>query len=180
MTPTRRRPATADWEKAKDRYPTTGDDEAAWAKVLTEHPDVMFSVIAYIVKVVKATDGPRKTGRRPGVTGLSFDDVWDVLYPERFTLVPLVEALPALMVGRSQHQVAPTVPCNQATLSRIIAGKLVPDLSLLRALAVALNVPPTYFIEYRAGRLAQIIQQALIEQPTMSVTLLKQLQKRVP
>lgn len=174
---TRRRPATADWERAKTQYPATGDDEAAWSALLTEEPDVMYAVIAYIVKVVKAVEGPRKTGRRPGITGLSFDDVWDVLYPDRFTLEPLTVALVGLMAGKSQHQIAPMVPCNQATLSRVMSGRLIPDLALLRSLAVALHVPPTYFVEYRAGRVAQIVEAVLISQPTMSVTVLKNLAK---
>lgn len=174
---TRRRPATADWDKAKALYPATGDDEAAWSKVLSEQPDVMYSVIAYIVKVVKATEGPRKTGRRPGVTGLNFDDVWDVLYPPRYTTEPLTEVLPVLMAGKSQRQIAPKVPCNQATLSRIVNGQVKPDTALLRGLAAALKVPPTYFAEYRAMRLAEIVQAVLLAQPNMSVTLFKQLQK---
>lgn len=173
---TRRRAASADWDKAKSLYPTTGDDEAAWARVLADQPDVMFSVIAYIVKVVKATDGPRKTGRRPGVTGLNFDEVWDVLYPQRYTLEPLTEILPILMAGKSQRQIAPKVPCNQATLSRICTGQLKPDVVLLRNLAGALKVPPTYFVEYRAMRLAQMVQDVLLAQPNVSVTLFKRLQ----
>lgn len=172
---TRRRPASADWDKAKAQYPATGDDEAAWAAALTDQPDVMFSVIAYIVKVVKATEGPRKTGRRPGITGLSFDEVWDVLYPERFTLELLTEALPRLMAGKSQRQVAARVPCDQATLSRVISGQLKPDLVLLRNIAAALKVPPTYFVEYRAERLAAVVQGALMQQPNLSVTVLKRL-----
>jgi hypothetical protein len=173
---TRRRPASADWERAKSLYPATGDDEAAWARVLSEQPDVMFSVIAYIVKVVKATDGPRKTGRRPGVHGLSFDEVWDVLYPQRYTLEPLTDALPKLMAGKSQRQVAPLVPCNQATLSRILSGQVQPDIVLLRNLARALKVPPTYFAEYRALRMAQLVQDVLLAQPNVSVSIFKRLQ----
>lgn len=172
----RRRPATADWDKAKKLYPSTGDDEAAWAQVLSEQPDVMFSVIAYIVKVVKATEGPRKTGRRPGITGLSFDETWDVLYPQRYTLEPITEALPKLMAGRSQRQIAPKVPCNQATLSRVLSGQVKPDLGLMRGLAAALKVPPTFFLEYRAMRLAEMVLSVLLSQPNMSVTLFKQLQ----
>jgi transcriptional regulator with XRE-family HTH domain len=174
----RRRPASADWEKAKALYPATADDEAAWARVLAEQPDVMYSVIAYIVKVVKATDGPRKTGRRPGVTGLSFDDVLDVLYPERYTLEPLTLAVPKLMAGRTQRMIAPKVPCNQATLSRILSGQVQPDLALLRGLANALKVPPTYFVEYRAQRMAQLVQDALMAQPNVSVSIFKRLQNQ--
>lgn len=176
----RRRPATADWEKAKAEFPSTGDDETAWAAVLIEQPDVMFNVIAYIVKVVKATEGPRKTGRRPGITGLSFDEVWDVLYPDRYTLEPLADALPKLMAGKSQRQVAAKVPCNQATLSRLLSGQMVPDLALIKSLAIALKVPPTYFVEYRAQRLAEVIQVALMAQPNLSVTLLKRLTQGAP
>lgn len=179
MTSTRRRPTTADWDKAKKLYPATADGEAEWAAVLAEQPDIMFSVIAYIVKVVKATEGPRKTGRRPGVTGLGFDEVWDVLYPQRYTSEPFTEAASKLMAGKSQRQVAARIPCNQSTLSRLLNGQLKPDLGLIKGFAAAMKVPPTYFAEYRAMRLAQLIQQTLIAQPDLSVTLVKRLQRAV-
>ena len=39
-----------------------------WEQILTEHPKVLWGLVADVVKAVKAGEGDKKTGRRPSST----------------------------------------------------------------------------------------------------------------
>ncbi len=160
---------------AKDLYPSTQMNEQGWVEAFDRNPDMLWSIIGDIVKVVKASEGPRRTGRRPPVRDMSLEDVWALLYPKRYSLAPFPEALAELMAGKSQRQFARLVPCHQTTLSRLLSGHLQPDLLMLESLAQAGGVPPSYFTEWRARYIAEVVTQVLTERPNMGVTALKRM-----
>jgi hypothetical protein len=177
-TPKRRRRSTADWDRGRAAYPGVDDPADAWVKAFVEQPDVLWTMIADVVKVAKATDGPKRTGRRPAITGLSVDDVWATLYPEHYTTEPFGVAVSTLLGERSHRQLVHVMrlPCSQPTFSRMMNGGVLPKhLPVIEAVAAALKVPPTYFREYRSFKLAEVVSAVLLQNPQMSIGLVKKL-----
>lgn len=169
------RAGTARWDVAQSAFPSTADGADEWLAVLVNEPGVLHKILSDIAKVARATDGEKRTGRRP-VVGMGLDQLWQLLYPDP-SMDPFSEALAKLLAGTSQRTFAPKVPCNQATISRLLAGEIVPDIVMLERLAAAGGVPPSYFREWRAMKLGQLVVHAYLEQPHLSVTVLKQLER---
>ena len=153
----------------------TSDVTESWAKVLAAQPDMMWGLIADVVKAAKASDGQKRTGRRPAVSLSSLDELYDVLFPELMTTDPFPVAFARLLQGKSQRQFAMYVGFNQATVSRLLAGKTPPSCQMIERIAHQLKVKPCYFREYRALKLGQLVTDILLERPDLSAAHVKRL-----
>ena len=143
---------------------------AEWEQVLSEQPKILWGLVADIVKAAKAGEGEKRTGRRPAATVGSLDELYDVLFPPAYTTRPFPEALnKALSIANlTQRQMAEGIGCDQATISRLISGRSEPRVETIESIARVLNVRPTYFAEYRAMKLGQVVTTVLLANPALS------------
>lgn len=148
-----------------------------WGALLADNPKVLWSLVADVVKAVKAGEGERRTGRRPAVSVKSLDELYEILFPPSYVEACLADALHHAMraQGLSQRRLAEVVGFNQATLSRLLAGKSTPTVEMIERLAWALNVRPTYFSEYRALKLGQLVTDTLLADPKASADAIRRL-----
>jgi transcriptional regulator with XRE-family HTH domain len=172
-------PGKADWQKAKDQFPSTQMDEAAWIKVFDRNPDIMWHLIGDIYDFAKAEEerdaGKVKVGRRPR-RDASLQEVYAVIFPELYSMDPFPDALTKLISGRlSQGQLAAKVPCDQSFISRLLAGTRTPDMVTMERIAIACRVKPAYFMEWRARYVSGLIERALVAMPQMGVRALREL-----
>lgn len=144
-----------------------------WQTLLTQNPKMLWGVVADIVKAVKAGEGERKTGRRPAVSVGSLDELYTVLFPVAYSGQPFPQALATALGERSQRTFAAEAGFNQATVSRLLSGKSAPTVEMIERVAHTLNVPPTYFVEYRALKLSQVLTAALLANPQLSANLVR-------
>lgn len=166
----------ANWERAKEKFPSHQKGVDHWEAFFDVRPGVMYSMLGDIAKVYTATDdASRRVGRRPGVM-MSLDDLERIISP-RYAVEPLSESLPALIAGRSRRAFAARVPCHHSTLQRFIDGSLTPNRSQLEALARAGRVGPAYFAEWRLMFAMEALAAVYDKHPTMSIAAYKLLTK---
>jgi transcriptional regulator with XRE-family HTH domain len=80
--------------------------------------------------------------------------------------------------GLSQRQFANLIPCSQGQLHKWLDGSRKLNLVALERIAMALNVPPSYFVEYRAMKFADLISSHFLKNPNASITVAKALAKK--
>ena len=148
-----------------------------WEGLLTENPKVLWGLVADVVKAVKAGEGERRTGRRPAVSVGSLDELYEVLFPPAYAEAEFCQALSDVLTRQnlSQRGFATKVGFNQATLSRLMAGKTEPTVEMIERIAYALNLRPTYFAEYRALKLGQVVTRVLMADPHLSADSVRRL-----
>lgn len=165
--------AKADFETAKGQYPSTQMGEATWVKVFDERPDIMWRILGDIYDVVKAEEekrlGRRAMGRRPGRTGVSLQELYDVVFREPYSNDPFDVALDKLMVGKSLSEIARLVPCDKGYLSRVLNGKVPLTLLLMERVAISVDVHPSYFMEWRAKYLSGLVENVLTRRPHLAI-----------
>ena len=144
-----------------------------WQQVLAANPKMLWGVVADVVKAVKAGEGEKKTGRRPAVNVDSLDELYTLLFPNAYSGLPFPKAFSTALGERSQRAFALKVGMNQATVSRLAAGKTEPSVEMIERIAYGLNVPPTYFSEYRALKLSQIMVDTLLAHPDLSAEIIR-------
>jgi hypothetical protein len=170
--------AKADLEKAKREFPSTGMGEAQWLAFFDTPAGhhAMGRIIGDIYDVVKAErekeDGLQRMGRRPRRQG-SLEDVYATVFPAPYTMDPFPESMLKLLAGRSQRQFAPKIPVHQTTMSRLMSGALVPDKTMLERIAHAAKVHPSYFVEWRAMYVSEMVQSVMTNRPNIGVTAYK-------
>lgn len=171
--------AKADFTKAKDRYPSTGQGISEWVAVFDANPDIMWKIVADIFASVKDEEeraaGVRRMGRRPQRSANSMAEVYAAVFPPQYTTDAFPLALKAIIGNRSQRQFAQRVPCNQSVISRLLTGEVTPDMAMLEAVAAAAKVPPHFFVEYRALLVSGQVLRIMTEKPNVGIAALKQL-----
>lgn len=148
-----------------------------WGPLLAGNPRVLWSLVADVVKAAKAAEGERKTGRRPAVSVSSLDELYDILFPAAYVEEPFHLALAHAMTKRgfSQVSLAAATGFSQAKVSRMVSGRVEPTCELMEGLAVHLQLRPTYFSEYRAQKLGQLVTQQLLADPVGSSEAIRRL-----
>jgi hypothetical protein len=162
------------WDDA-GRVPGANESLDQWERLLTAQPKVLWGLVADIVKAVKAGEGERKTGRRPAVSVGSLDELYEVLFPPCYEQSAFPKALAIALGERSQRAFAERVGFNQATVSRLLSGKTPPTVEMIERISHALNVRPTYFHEYRAMKIGQVVTDVLMANPMMSADAVRRL-----
>lgn len=154
-----------------------GITDREWELLLVNNPKVLWGLVADVVKAVKAGEGERRTGRRPAVGVTSLDELYSVLFPKVFVAEPFPQAFAAALGRRSQRDFAEAVGFNQATVSRLLSGKIPPSVECMERVAHCLKLPPTYFLEYRAMKLGQVITNVLLDNPAVSIEAVRRMAK---
>lgn len=162
------------WDKAAEH--AAGATYADWERLLLENPKVLWGLIADVVKAVKAAEGERRTGRRPAATVGSLDELYELLFPATYMINDFPSALSMALGERSQRDLAREAHISQAVICRLATGQKKPSVRDMEMLAAALNVRPTYFREYRAARIGQLVTQILTEYPHMSADAIRNLE----
>lgn len=145
-----------------------------WEQILLENPKVLWGLIADVVKAIKAGEGDKKTGRRPAASVGSLDELYEILF-QPYADAPFPEVFAKALGKRSQRAFAAQIGVNQATISRLLAGKTPPTVEMLERIAHTLNVRPTCFREYRAMKLGQVVSDVLMQNPDLSKDLCRKL-----
>lgn len=150
---------------------------ADWERMFAENPKVLWGLVADIAKAVKAMEGERKTGRRPSVSVGSIDELYEVLFPESYVEEEFTTALAHALTRKhmSQRKFAKVAGFNQATVSRLLSGTTPPSVEMMERIAHTLKIRPTYFMEYRAMKLGQIVTDVLLANPAMSIESVRRL-----
>ncbi len=154
------------------------DHVASWTDLLAQRPEALWGLVADVVKAAKAGEGERRTGRRPAVSVGSLDELYEVLFPPTYSNRPFIDTFAELMGERSQRAFATRVGFNQATVSRLLAGKVQPTPQMIERIARALGVRPTFFAEYRALKLGEVVTDVLLAYPHLSADALRRLAPR--
>jgi transcriptional regulator with XRE-family HTH domain len=154
---------------------------AQWREAIEDNPDVTWRILSDIVKVVQAEQVPHRTGRRPAPEMMGFDQLLDTIYPERFSEEPFPVALESLMsaMGATQMMFAPLMHVSQPQLSRLLTGKVKPDLRVMENAASACGVTAAYFVEWRAWKIAELIADVYLRQPRLSIIAVKQVARSI-
>ena len=148
-----------------------------WDRVLTEQPDMLIDIFADVAKIVQASKTGRVTGRRPTAQAVSMDELWETLFPERFSTAPISESLPPLIGDLSLGQFALKVGCARSLISQILTGKRSATPQTMTAMARAAGVTPAYFAEWRAWRLSELLADAFLANPELTAQIAKRLSK---
>ena len=146
-----------------------------WRTAIHDNPDVTWRILQDVVKVVQAEASPKRTGRRPAPDAVGFDALLQLLYPERFSTDPFPDALAQLMGDVTQMAFARAIHVSQPQLSRLLAGKVKPDMGVMERAAAVASVSPAYFVEWRAAKLAELVTEAYLVQPNLSIAVVKQM-----
>lgn len=169
--------ARANYDRARELYPSVTMGEQQWIDAFDRNPDIMWAIVGDVYDAVKTEEekaaGIRRMGRRPARQSSSMQEVYATVFPTVYSSDPFPEALVKLLNGRSQRAFAAKIPCNQATISRLLSGQLQPDLIMLERVAAAAKVPPYFFLEYRAQVIGYMVTKILTEKPNMSIAAMK-------
>ena len=178
--------AKADFEAARRQYPSTamGDEEwraffdtAAGAHALGR---ILYDIYDKVVDEEEKEAGVRRMGRRPARPSVSLEQVYRKVLPPPPSLEPFPVALRNLMGDKSLRAFAPKVPMHVATLSRMMRGQAEPDLQMLERIAAAAKVHPSYFMEWRALYVGQLISSVFSDRPNLSISAYRALTKGSP
>lgn len=151
---------------------------AQWDAVFADNPQMLWGLISDMVKAIKASEGERRTGRRRAATVASTDELFALLFPVQYETRPFAEAFASLIEGKyTQRAFATYFGFNQATISRLLAGKLRPSVETMERIAIALRIQPMYFAEYRAAKLAQVLSDLFLAHPEVSAHVAQRLRR---
>lgn len=172
--------AKADLEHARQLYPSCNMGMDEWMAFFSSAPGlramgrIIYDIYDEVVSREERENGQKRIGRRPAREAVSLASVMAVVRPEEFSNDPLPLALRKLLRGRSQRQFARRVPISQPYLNRLLNGQHTDyDLDLIEQLAVAAEVPPWHFAEWRARFIGELITETLMSNPHMGITALR-------
>lgn len=166
----------ADLEGAKLRYPSWRMGEAEWVAFFNTSAGfhAMGRILGDIYDEVMAEEeresGMRQMGRRPNRRAVPLSEVYATVFPRPYSMDPFPVSMAKLLEGRSNRAFCQRVPINSGTLSRFMLGSRTPDLTMLERLAAAAKVKPSYFVEWRAMYVGQLIQTVLMDNPNIGIS----------
>lgn len=133
-----------------------------------------------MVKAVKASEGEKRTGRRPAVAVGSLDELYEILFPQAFATKPFKAAFAELLEQRwgrwgSQSAFAAQAGITQPAVSKLISGRTRPTVEMMERIAYVLGVKPTIFLEYRAMKIGQVVSDVLMKSPDLSIKAVRDL-----
>jgi hypothetical protein len=138
----------------------------SWMASFSEEPQAMYSILADIIKLAHAKPG--RVGQRPMPREEEVN--LDALIYGQVSNDPLTRSLPKLM-HMSERRLAEMVNMSKTQIQRVMAGSYEPDMSQLRRIAEAVNVPPTYFLEYRVAMVMAAMHNIMFANPNVATAL---------
>lgn len=171
--------ARANFERARALYPSCDMGLESWLRFFDtgEGSAAIGKMLYDIYDEVKAEEeraaGTHKMGRRAKRQAVSIDELFNVVFPPQYDNEALPVALKRFMGNQSQAQFARKIPVSQPVLSRILSGEYQPNLELIERIADACDIQPWFFPEWRALFLGDLVTNALLQRPHLSITALK-------
>lgn len=172
----------ADFEGAKQRFPAINNmGEQEWLAFFNtrEGFTAVGRILGDIYQEIEAqkarTRGQVRMGRRPGLEPVPLDQIFSVIFPEKYSNEEFPTALKALAVGLSQREVAAKLHCSQAHVFRMMNGKVEPSMADLEAVAKAFDIEPQHFVEWRAMFMAEVMSTFLRSKPNLGISAIQHL-----
>lgn len=174
----------ADWDRAKELYPSVKNGVEEWMDFFDRRPDVLHSILGDIYVVTKYDDRKRETGkrldgRRTMPKDANLDELWDMITPQ-VSMEPFPAAFKALQGDRSLRAMAIRVGMDHRELSRLLNGKQDLHIAVLEQIASKCRVSPAYFVEWRIKYSLAVLDQIMRKHPNLSVSLAKRLSGKRP
>ena len=176
--------AKADLERARQLYPSCDElGYDGWMEFFNTREgfaamgQMIYDIYDEVLAQIERDAGRRQMGRRPAREAVSLDEVFALVFPQPYTMDPFPEAMQKLLAGQSQRAFSRKIPCDQATLSRLMNGQHPPDISMLERIATAARVAPYYFVEWRALFMGRMVTRVFLEKPNVSVSAYEMLSK---
>lgn len=138
----------------------------SWVAAFSEEPQAMYSILADIIKLAHAKPG--RVGQRPMPREEEVD--LDALLYGEVSNDPLTVTLPRVMT-MSTRRLAELIHMSNTQVQRIISGDYEPDVDQLRRISAAVNVPPTYFLEYRIAMVVAAMHNIMATNPNVATAL---------
>lgn len=158
----------ASWQSVLNSHPSAPDSDRPefWDTFLAEHPDVLHRLLADIYQATYGAERPP-----------TLDDLWNLLATQRFSMAPFGDAVMELLGSRSVRWLAQQTGVALATLQFYISGRrnivsvhdTTGSMRRIEAVAEALRVHPSYFMEWRRLWIMTLIDSALANRPELSV-----------
>lgn len=147
---------------------------SALPQLVEDNPGALWAVIGDILKDAAAEGRGSRPGRRPAASVSSIDDLHAVLFPPAWSDKPLHVAIETLVHERKQSMrwFATRVGLTRRTVDRRLER---PDLDFIERAAAALDVPPTWFPEYRVMTIGAAINDLLQSDYRYSVLAVRRL-----
>lgn len=143
--------------------------ESSWMAAFTEEPQSMYSILSDIIKLAHAKPG--RVGQRPMPREEEVD--LEALIHGQVSNRPFIETLRKAMGDMSERSLARAVNMSKTQVQRMMDGDYEPDISQMRRIAAAVNVPPVYFLEYRIAMVVSALHNIIAENPNVATALYK-------
>jgi hypothetical protein len=181
----------AQWEQARTLYPSAEYGSRTWVDFFEAYPDVLTKLLGDVYRVYKAEQakkvgsGNPAGGRRRSQVNGNLDELWSILTP-RYSMEPFSISCKELMGEQSLRAFAARCGMDHRELSRYLRGtsgretsnRYTPEVYWLERIALAADVHPAYFVEWRVATLVGILSDAMAKQPELSITAIKSLGRR--
>lgn len=160
--------STTGWKQIMQTNPmaAASDQATFWNDYLAQHPDVLHRLLADVYQLTHGTERPP-----------TLDDLWQLVDAPRFAVVPFGQAVRDILPDRRLRWLAQEVGLHEAYVWKLLNGHR--DIELkhdvqgsmrrLEAFAMALQVHPSYFMEWRRLWVMSLLDSAFSTQPTLSI-----------
>ena len=169
---------TADWDAAKDLYPSVKHGVEEWVDFFDHRPDVLHAILGDIYVVTKSDDAKRegrgRDGRRVMPKDANLADLWDMITP-RYSMDVFPVAFKELQGDRSLRAMSYKIGIDHRELSRMLLGKQTLTLYALDLIATKCRVNPTFFSEYRILYVQEALGAIMAAKPNLSIGVIKRL-----
>lgn len=171
--------AKADLERAHLLHPSIAMGEPEWMDFFDGREGrramgrILYDIYDQIKEDEEREAGRRRVGRRPGREPVPLDEVFKTIFLAPPSLEVFHVALRELMGTMSMRALAKRIGMSSGNFSYYTNGKLKPDLYLMEKIALVLKVHPSYFIEWRAQYVAEMIRRVYMTDPKLSITAYK-------
>lgn len=173
----------ADWDRAKQDYPSWKYGVDEWVAFFDQRPDVMHQILGDIFVITKADEakqrGEGRDGRRSKHINGSLDELYAMITP-RYATEPFSTSILDLIGKMSLRQFAMKAGMDHRELSRLIRGKQDLTMYVMEKIALAGGVHAAFFMEWRNQFVLHAISSALTSRPNTSIRAVKILRQGVP
>lgn len=156
------------WDKKlqelRQDYPNIGSID--WHTLINNEPEVFYSVIGGVAKTKskKSVSSGMKVAQIKG---------------ENYSELPFIEALNVLWGDRSYRSMANKTGLPLASIQKIRSGAMTPSFETMEKIAVAFNMDPSYFLEYRICKILSSLDAYLVANPETATSWYSKLNKGI-
>lgn len=140
-------------DKIREMYPATSNIN--WGDILRDEPDVLYSVIGGVTKTNKHSDKSNAT-KVAQVTSSNYSELC------------FVDAFNILWGDRSFRSMAHKTGIPVGTIQKYRSGQMSPSFQTMEKIAEGFNIDPSYFLEYRIGKILASIDSYLVKNPEVA------------